>query len=81
MPPPLYQRLAEHYRSAIQAGSLAEGDRMPSVRGLMRTHGVSLSTALQACRQLEDEGWLQARPRRWPSRRWCCPPTPRPTAA
>jgi DNA-binding transcriptional MocR family regulator len=63
MPSPLYQRLAEHYRSAIQAGSLAEGDRMPSVRGLMRTHGVSLSTALQACRQLEDEGWLQARPR------------------
>jgi DNA-binding transcriptional MocR family regulator len=62
-PPTLYQRLAEHYRSAILAGSLAEGDRMPSVRHLMRTHEVSLSTALQACRLLEDEGWLQARPR------------------
>ena len=29
----------------------------------MRTHEVSLSTALQACRRLEDEGWLQARAR------------------
>jgi len=63
MQQPLYRQLAEHYRSAIQAGSLAEGDRMPSVRALMRTHEVSLSTALQMCRQLEDEGWLEARPR------------------
>ena len=29
----------------------------------MRAHGVSLTTALQACRHLEDQGWLQARPR------------------
>jgi len=63
LPSPLYQRLAMHYRSAIEAGSLVPGDRMPSLRALMRQHGISLSTALQLSRQLESEGWLQARPR------------------
>ena len=60
---PLYQRLAAHYRGVIGAGSLAPGDRMPSLRSLMRQHSVSLSTALQLSRQLESEGWLEARPR------------------
>ncbi len=60
---PLYQRLATHYRGAIHAGSLAPGDRMPSLRGLMRQHEISLSTALQLSRHLESEGWLEARPR------------------
>src|SRR3546814_5665753 len=60
---PLYQRLADHYRRAIQSGVLAPAERMPSVRSLVRTHRVSLSTALQACRQLEDDGLIEARPR------------------
>jgi DNA-binding transcriptional MocR family regulator len=60
---PLYRQLADHYRHAIRAGALAPGQRMPSVRELTRRHDVSLSTTLQACRQLEDEGWLHARPR------------------
>ena len=60
---PIYQRLASHYRGVIHAGSLAPGDRMPSLRTLMQQHGVSLSTALQLSRQLESEGWLEARPR------------------
>jgi DNA-binding transcriptional MocR family regulator len=60
---PLYRRLAEHYLAVIQAGTLAPGDRMPSVRHLMRQHDVSLSTALQAWRHLEQGGWLEARAR------------------
>lgn len=60
---PLYRRLADHYRAAIETGSLAGGDRFPSIRALMARHEVSLSTALQACRQLESDGWLEARPR------------------
>jgi NTP pyrophosphatase (non-canonical NTP hydrolase) len=91
---PLYRRIADQYRSAIHAGSLRPGDRFPSVRTLMRTHTVSLSTALQACRQLEDEGWLEARarsgyfvqhPRRRglprPPSRACGPSTRRPMSA
>ena len=62
-PQPLYQRIAHHYRGAIRAGSLAPGEAMPSVRALTRLHQVSVSTALQACRSLEDEGLLEARPR------------------
>jgi DNA-binding transcriptional MocR family regulator len=60
---PLYRRLADHYLTVIQAGTLAPGDRMPSVRHLMRQHEVSLSTALQAWRHLEQGGWLEARDR------------------
>jgi DNA-binding transcriptional MocR family regulator len=60
---PLYQQLAAHYGDAIGKGALRAGSRMPSVRELMRRHAVSLSTALQALRTLEDRGWLQARPR------------------
>ncbi|GAA5237078.1 PLP-dependent aminotransferase family protein [Verticiella sediminum] len=60
---PLYQRLASHYRHAILQGALTPGERVPSVRTLMRVHRVSLSTALQACRELETEGLLEARPR------------------
>jgi DNA-binding transcriptional regulator YhcF (GntR family) len=60
---PLYRQLAEHYLSAIQSGTLRPGERMPSVRRLMQQHEVSLSTALQLCRWLEAQGWLEARPR------------------
>jgi len=59
----LYLRLSAHYRRAIHTGVLAAGDRLPSVRGLMQTHRVSLSTAIQACRKLEEEGLVEARPR------------------
>lgn len=61
--PPLYRQLAAHYLQAIQQGTLALQDRFPSVRQLMRQHGISMSTALQVCRVLEEQGWLQARPR------------------
>ncbi|HTJ95763.1 MAG TPA: PLP-dependent aminotransferase family protein [Pararobbsia sp.] len=60
---PLYERLAEHYRRVIASGTLVPGDRMPSVRALMQRHHVSLSTAIQVFRRLEDTGWLSAKPR------------------
>lgn len=60
---PLYRTLAGQYRDAIESGALRPGDRFPSVRALMQRHTVSLSTALQVCRSLETEGWLEARPR------------------
>jgi DNA-binding transcriptional MocR family regulator len=60
---PLYLQLSSHYRQAIQSGVLTPGQRMPSVRALTRLHQVSLSTAVEACHTLEDEGLLEARPR------------------
>lgn len=62
-PGTLYEQIAGPYLQAMQQGTLRTGDRFPSVRQLMRTHRVSLSTALQVCRHLEDAGWLEARPR------------------
>ncbi|TXH09481.1 MAG: GntR family transcriptional regulator, partial [Gammaproteobacteria bacterium] len=60
---PLYRTIAGQYRSAIENGTLLPGERFPSVRALMARHEVSLSTALQVCRSLETDGWLEARPR------------------
>lgn len=60
---PLYRQLASHYAGAIAAGTLRSGDRLPSLRGLTQLHKVSLSTALQVCRSLEDEGYVEARER------------------
>lgn len=60
---PLYRQLADHYRHAIHSGTLSPGEKLPSVRVMMQRHGVSLATALQACRQLEADGLAEARPR------------------
>ncbi|MDD2545028.1 MAG: PLP-dependent aminotransferase family protein [Burkholderiaceae bacterium] len=77
--PPRYQQLAQHYQQAIEGGALGVGDKLPSLRTLMRLHGVGLSTALQTCRTLEEGGWVQGRERsgyfvRRPSRMGGMPP-------
>ena len=60
---PIYRQLASHYLSAIECGTLKPGDRLPSIRLMMEKHSISLSTAVQVCRQLEEYGVLEARPR------------------
>jgi len=60
---PLYRQLANHYLDAIRSGTLKTGERFPSIRLMMEKHAVSLSTAVQVCRELEDYGVLEARPR------------------
>lgn len=60
---PLYQRIARQIERAIATGALRGGDRLPSVRQLSRQHRVSLTTALQAYRHLENERRIEARPK------------------
>ncbi|MBT9486166.1 MAG: PLP-dependent aminotransferase family protein [Rubrivivax sp.] len=60
---PLYQTLADTIARSIRSGTLARGERVPSVRTLARQHGVSLSTAVLAYRRLEDARLIEARPR------------------
>lgn len=60
---PLYHRIAAQIEAGIAAGALAVGMRLPSVRQLSRQHGVSMSTALQVYRHLENRGIVQARPK------------------
>lgn len=59
----LYLQLAQTIANAIRAGTLAAGERVPSVREMARQEGVSLSTVIQAYRSLEDAHLIEARPR------------------
>ena len=60
---PLYHRIAAQIEAGIASGALVVGARLPSVRELSRVHGVSISTALQVYRHLENQGVVQARPK------------------
>jgi DNA-binding transcriptional MocR family regulator len=57
-----YQDVAQFVTALVDNGTLPLGARAPSLREVCRQHRVSLSTALQAYRLLEDEGVLEARP-------------------
>lgn len=46
----------------VDTGTLAPGSRAPSLREISKQQRISLSTALQAYRLLEDRGVLEARP-------------------
>lgn len=58
---PLARQVAEALRSAIRAGRLAGGQRLPSSRDLARELGVSRSVSVAAYEQLEAEGYLEGR--------------------
>lgn len=57
-----YEEVAHFIATLVDNGTLALGARVPSLREICRQRRVSLSTALQAYRLLEDRGVLEARP-------------------
>src|SRR5262247_1811254 len=59
---PLYLKVARQIEGQIRKGALSVGDRVPSIRGLKRQQGVSVSTVLQAYFWLENQGWIEPRP-------------------
>lgn len=59
----LYLRIAESLAVPIRAGTMARGERIPSVREMASSRGVSVGTVLQAYRTLEDAHLIEARPR------------------
>lgn len=59
----LYHEIAHRIHQSIETGVYLPGERLPGVRLLSQQFGVSISTIVQAQRQLENEGSLQARPR------------------
>jgi DNA-binding transcriptional MocR family regulator len=59
----LYENLAASMADAIHAGALRAGDRLPSVRRLSTQHRVSIATAVQAYRHLENQRLIEARPK------------------
>ena len=57
-----YEQLAADLAGMIAGGMLCHGDRLPSVRRLAEERRLSVSTVVQALRQLEDRGLVEARP-------------------
>jgi DNA-binding transcriptional MocR family regulator len=57
-----YEKLATELAGMIADGVLRQGDRLPSVRKLSEERRVSVSTVVQALRQLEDRGLVFAKP-------------------
>jgi DNA-binding transcriptional MocR family regulator len=55
-PEPLYRQIAHRLRAEIEAGRLAAGSRLPSVRELARDLGVNLVTVVTAYRELIRAG-------------------------
>lgn len=57
-----YEQLADEMASMIAERILRPGDRLPSVRHLAQGKKLSISTVVQALRQLEERGLVEARP-------------------
>jgi DNA-binding transcriptional MocR family regulator len=57
-----YEELISFITDLIDNGTLPPGSRAPSLRQISQQQQISISTALQAYRLLEDRGVLEARP-------------------
>jgi DNA-binding transcriptional MocR family regulator len=53
-----YQNIAEEIAASIRNGTLAPGMQLPTVRALMRQHGVALATAGRVYKVLERTGLI-----------------------
>jgi DNA-binding transcriptional MocR family regulator len=59
----LYRTMALEFGGMIRGGTLRTGEKLPSVRELCRTQGVSPATVLHAYDTLVSEGLIESRPR------------------
>lgn len=57
---PIYQQIADVFRADILAGKYAQGEYLPSIRGLARDLKISVITTMKAYEQLEAEGLVTA---------------------
>ncbi|WP_136068712.1 aminotransferase-like domain-containing protein [Modicisalibacter radicis] len=58
-----YEEVAAALRRSIEQGQYGVGARLPSIRSVCRDFRVSVSTAQEAYRRLEDAALIEARPR------------------
>lgn len=57
---PIYLQIVRHLKAAIAAGTVQDGEEMPSRRVLSALLGVNPNTIQKAYRQLEDEGLIRS---------------------
>ena len=58
--PPLYRQIAEQIKTQIGNGRLPANSRLPTVRGLARSLGVTRLTVQNAYAELQADGWIEA---------------------
>ncbi|MFJ6212107.1 GntR family transcriptional regulator [Streptomyces sp. NPDC092296] len=59
---PPYRRIAAQIRARIDSGDIRPGERIPSVREIMRTEGVTTATATRVASVLRAEGYAESIP-------------------
>lgn len=59
----LYEKVANAIAERIEQSFYQAGEKLPSIRALSLAHEVSISTAQEAYRLLEDQGWAESRPK------------------
>lgn len=57
---PIYKQIAAQFKEDILNGRLAEGEYLPSIRGLARDLKISVITTMKAYEQLAEEGLISA---------------------
>ncbi|MCC8168169.1 MAG: GntR family transcriptional regulator [Clostridiales bacterium] len=57
---PIYQQIADQFKNDILAGKYAQGEYLPSIRGLAKELRISAITTMKAYEQLEAEGLVTA---------------------
>lgn len=56
---PIYEQIEDQIKVAILSGELAEGDQLPSIRGLANSLRVSAITTKRAYMDLEAAGFIE----------------------
>ena len=57
---PIYQQIADSFRTDILAGKYQQGEFLPSIRGLAKDLKISVITTMKAYEQLAQEGLVTA---------------------
>lgn len=57
---PIYQQIADSFRTDILEGRLKQGEYLPSIRGLAKELKISVITTMKAYEELESEGMVTA---------------------
>lgn len=57
---PIYQQIADQFKTEILSGKYKQGEYLPSIRGLARELKISVITTMKAYEQLESEGLVTA---------------------
>ena len=57
---PIYQQIAEQFKSDILNGKMKQGEYLPSIRGLAKELRISVITTMKAYEELEKQGLVTA---------------------